>query len=77
MSLEKKSSREPTAVKRDINQGGSDDPITKTKDNAGDNPVSMQNESSDAGDKSDESTMGIRPLTLAKYVEKALSQDRH
>ena len=59
MSPEKIASHEPTAVKRDINQETSGDPLTKTSENISGNQVGMQNKSVDAGAKSDESTTGV------------------
>ena len=59
MSPENIAAHEPTAVKRELNQGSGGDPLTKTSENISGNQVGMQNKSVDAGAKSDESTTGV------------------
>jgi hypothetical protein len=59
MSPEKIAAHEPTAVKRELNQGSGGDPLTKSNKEVGGSQVNVENKSPDFGSKSDESTMGI------------------
>ena len=58
MSPEKIAAHEPTAVKRELNQGSGGDPLTKSNKEVGGTQVNVENKSPDL-DMSDESTMGI------------------
>ena len=59
MSPEKIAAHEPTAVKRELNQGSGGDPLTKSNKEVGCSQVNVENKSPDLDNKSDESTMGI------------------
>ncbi|HEX7179856.1 MAG TPA: C2H2-type zinc finger protein [Nitrososphaeraceae archaeon] len=59
MSPEKIAAHEPTAVKRELNQGSGGDPLTKSNKEFSGSQVNVENKSPDFGNKSDESTMGI------------------